>query len=258
MSISERSSRNHSFQSLPTDQSINFFFDHHWKNSLGVGVGTLWVGFFGQNLLSGFEESPHAFWGSSAFATVLVLILASRGMRRLSNLRRIGLGMSSNKPRRSFLESWRHRREFSRQQHHQMRANASALDSRSSSNHQRPLAEDGHETSMQRWRRALMYDFWQRSNLDKKVETPPPWWGSTGQHSNQQYNQNDRQGPEVTSGQGQKSAEELRKLFKEQNSRAMTSNESSGGGAPAAGFGGKWQKRRKTQGGSGNSFTPDE
>ena len=66
--------------------------------TLGVSAATLFVGLFGMNLTSHLEEHPYAFYGMSAIAYIMAVVVTVAGLRRLSRLRRIGLsvGGSSN------------------------------------------------------------------------------------------------------------------------------------------------------------------
>lgn len=63
--------------------------------TLGISTGTMWVGLFGMNLKSHFEEDPHAFFVSSTVAFVAALVIIGIGLRRLARLRRVGLGIGA-------------------------------------------------------------------------------------------------------------------------------------------------------------------
>lgn len=97
---------------------------------MGIAVGTFWVGLFGQNLLSGLEESqpPYLFWGSGVFAIVLSMIFASRSLRRLSILRQAGLGNREVR-RTSWIGSWKEGKEL-RQNSHRSEEGIGGLDDR--------------------------------------------------------------------------------------------------------------------------------
>lgn len=61
--------------------------------TLGVSAATLFVGLFGMNLTSHLEDNPYAFYAMSAVAYVMALAVVAYGLRRLAQLRRIGLSV---------------------------------------------------------------------------------------------------------------------------------------------------------------------
>jgi len=165
-------------------------------------------------------------------------------MRHLSSLRRIGLGINSINPKLGWIESWRRRRSGRRSSPSGTGIGTGVgiggLDIRATEPGNRkgnPLAEDLHETSMQRWRRALISDYWEKSS--KNGFGPPPWWGTP--------NSSDGKLQGRTKDLGHQSPEELRNLFRDQSSEAM---------GDAAGLGGKYQKKKKVPG-NGNPSNTD-
>jgi len=62
--------------------------------TMGIGTGALIAGAFGMNLTSHMEHSPFAFYVLSGASTVVALLVAWIGLRRLDQIRKVGL--SSN------------------------------------------------------------------------------------------------------------------------------------------------------------------
>lgn len=65
---------------------------------LGVSTATFFVGLFGMNLTSHFEEHPTAFYIMSGAACIMAAVVTVVGLRRLSQLRRIGLSVGGMSP----------------------------------------------------------------------------------------------------------------------------------------------------------------
>jgi len=63
--------------------------------TMGIGTGALVAGLFGMNLQSHLEETPYAFIGMSVLSTVIALLVASVGLRRLQQIRKVGLSNTS-------------------------------------------------------------------------------------------------------------------------------------------------------------------
>lgn len=64
--------------------------------TLGMSAATLFVGLFGMNLTSHLEEDPYAFWIISGVAYLMAFLFVVGGLRRLAQLRRIGLSVGGN------------------------------------------------------------------------------------------------------------------------------------------------------------------
>lgn len=64
--------------------------------TLGMSAATLFVGLFGMNLTSHLEEDPYAFWIISGIAYLMAFLFVVGGLRRLAQLRRIGLSVGGN------------------------------------------------------------------------------------------------------------------------------------------------------------------
>ncbi|WVQ78552.1 hypothetical protein IAT38_000638 [Cryptococcus sp. DSM 104549] len=59
--------------------------------TLGIGTGALVAGLFGMNLTSYLEETPYAFFGISATATLIALLITAYGLKVLRRVRRVAL-----------------------------------------------------------------------------------------------------------------------------------------------------------------------
>lgn len=72
--------------------------------TMGIGTGALVAGMFGMNLTSHLETTPYAFAGISALSAAVAILVASIGLRRLAQIRKVGLSNSYN--RRTTHKSW--------------------------------------------------------------------------------------------------------------------------------------------------------
>jgi len=72
--------------------------------TMGIGTGALVAGMFGMNLTSQLEATPYAFAGISALSAAIALLVASVGLRRLAQIRKVGLSSSYN--RRTTRNPW--------------------------------------------------------------------------------------------------------------------------------------------------------
>ncbi|KAG0707880.1 cora-domain-containing protein [Suillus ampliporus] len=59
--------------------------------TMGIGTGALIAGLFGMNLKSHMEEMPYAFMAMSALSSAVALFVAWAGLRRLAQIRKVGL-----------------------------------------------------------------------------------------------------------------------------------------------------------------------
>ncbi|OJA20853.1 hypothetical protein AZE42_11489 [Rhizopogon vesiculosus] len=59
--------------------------------TMGIGTGALIAGLFGMNLKSHMEDMPYAFMAMSAFSSAVALLVAWTGLRRLAQIRKVGL-----------------------------------------------------------------------------------------------------------------------------------------------------------------------
>jgi len=60
--------------------------------TMGIGVGALLAGLFGMNLLSYLEEDKYAFFIISGVCVAAASAVTVTGLRRLSRIRKVGLG----------------------------------------------------------------------------------------------------------------------------------------------------------------------
>nr|GAT46673.1 inner membrane magnesium transporter MRS2 [Mycena chlorophos] len=74
--------------------------------TMGLGSGALIAGLFGMNLTSKVETHPWAFYGTSGFAVLLAIMVASAGLRRLAKIRKVGLSNNNGRARRRPARSW--------------------------------------------------------------------------------------------------------------------------------------------------------
>ncbi|KDN53546.1 cora-domain-containing protein [Tilletiaria anomala UBC 951] len=76
--------------------------------TLGATAGALWASLFGMNLKSGLEDDPIAFFGACTIAFAGASLSAALGLRHLRKMRRVGLGLHSERfGRKSWLlSSW--------------------------------------------------------------------------------------------------------------------------------------------------------
>jgi magnesium transporter len=72
--------------------------------TMGLGTGALIAGVFGMNLTSHIEHSSFAFYVMSGASSVIALLVAWVGLRRLDQIRKVGL--SSNNDRRHARKPW--------------------------------------------------------------------------------------------------------------------------------------------------------
>lgn len=71
--------------------------------TMGIGVGTLIVGFFGMNLKSHMEEHEFAFYVMSAVTVMLTGAISWSGLSRLASIRKVGLSANGRKkPKKYF------------------------------------------------------------------------------------------------------------------------------------------------------------
>ncbi|KAJ8595562.1 cora-domain-containing protein [Rhizopogon salebrosus TDB-379] len=59
--------------------------------TMGIGTGALIAGLFGMNLKSHMEDMPYAFMAMSALSSAVALLVAWTGLRRLAQIRKVGL-----------------------------------------------------------------------------------------------------------------------------------------------------------------------
>ncbi|KAI0253371.1 Mg2+ transporter protein cora-like protein [Lactifluus subvellereus] len=65
--------------------------------TMGIGMGALIAGLFGMNLTSHMEDHPFAFMGMSVASTLVAVIVAWTGLRRLAKIQKVGLSASSRR-----------------------------------------------------------------------------------------------------------------------------------------------------------------